>query len=207
MYTGGSRNSLTSLTCKICWPARHWWSPFLPKTVDSCRSAPWPGGPPLIWPWMPAWWHHCLWCTMLQGKRKDRCSDMEEWKMSWWIKKELINYKCSSVSESPVAVFFLKLVSGIKEVCVCSCMCLSACAKRKQNLRSVPGQTNYIWTVNSLVNSFKAASPWSGSKHNEKNTKPWTPAQQMHPHIHIIKHLYFERAGDGQLFRWTSLWI
>lgn len=46
------------------------------------------------------------------------------------------------------------------------------------------------------MNSFKAASPWSGSRHNEKNTRPWTPAQQMHPHIHIIKHLYFERAGD-----------
>lgn len=49
-----------SLTCRICWPAGRWWSPFLPRTAGSCRSPPWPAGRPLAWPWTPVWWHHCL---------------------------------------------------------------------------------------------------------------------------------------------------
>lgn len=60
----------SKLTCRTCWPARRWWSPFLPRTAGSCRSLPWPGGRPLAWPWTPAWSHRCLWCTKLQGKRK-----------------------------------------------------------------------------------------------------------------------------------------
>lgn len=36
----GCSGNMTELTCTLCWPARRWWSPFLPSTAGSCRSPP-----------------------------------------------------------------------------------------------------------------------------------------------------------------------